>query len=435
MSVQIRLGPFEASASAWDAVVVDLGVERKFTVPGKTFAELKRMKNMVTYTMMLPVGQRRPKIAARKGYNSPRPVSVQKIETEPTKAEETIELSEGCRITKRKSVLYKAGPRTVALRDGMLSSNSFTYEDFMFSVGPFKCELKNFPAYPMWVYRVRTRSRGTTPVVEYFPAGHEELANALPLAQKDKAEIALAGYEKAVGEGYDFDCLAMMLATVKSYASAVNPERRMPRVAKATKAARDVILDKGACYGDLVEISTHIGEAYEAANMMDDAILMYHEALQYCLAKPDQVPSDGVGKAWLALGIALKRAGHLDAAEACYRHCFLEPVSSRGPQPLLDCVLKVYEQRARDDESNKLANELSRKIQTQSLLGASIRCAGCGYPDGKDKDELRELMRCSGCRLVLFCSKECQRAVWPRHKEECRQKMEEIERLRNGETI
>ncbi len=37
-------------------------------------------------------------------------------------------------------------------------------------------------------------------------------------------------------------------------------------------------------------------------------------------------------------------------------------------------------------------------------------CISCGKPAKQ---------RCSGCKSVYFCNKECQKASWPSHKGEC----------------
>ncbi|EJF62668.1 hypothetical protein DICSQDRAFT_169058 [Dichomitus squalens LYAD-421 SS1] len=43
-------------------------------------------------------------------------------------------------------------------------------------------------------------------------------------------------------------------------------------------------------------------------------------------------------------------------------------------------------------------------------------CFQCRQPPGTDV----QLKRCAGCADVVYCSKECQKAAWPKHKEICR---------------
>ena len=41
----------------------------------------------------------------------------------------------------------------------------------------------------------------------------------------------------------------------------------------------------------------------------------------------------------------------------------------------------------------------------------------CPLPDGKT--ERSKLMNCEECRSIYYCSRECQKAAWPSHKEYC----------------
>ncbi|RDX52778.1 hypothetical protein OH76DRAFT_1416471 [Lentinus brumalis] len=51
--------------------------------------------------------------------------------------------------------------------------------------------------------------------------------------------------------------------------------------------------------------------------------------------------------------------------------------------------------------------------------GAPTVNAYCEQCSRHDLDK-RECKRCGGCSTVLYCSKDCQRAAWPSHKEICR---------------
>ena len=35
---------------------------------------------------------------------------------------------------------------------------------------------------------------------------------------------------------------------------------------------------------------------------------------------------------------------------------------------------------------------------------------------GKRNDNKKQLKRCKGCSAVMYCSKECQKASWHKHK-------------------
>ncbi|TCD63309.1 hypothetical protein EIP91_005690 [Steccherinum ochraceum] len=49
---------------------------------------------------------------------------------------------------------------------------------------------------------------------------------------------------------------------------------------------------------------------------------------------------------------------------------------------------------------------------------SSSACAQCGAQKGSSTGE--ELLRCSRCKNVFYCSKECQKAAWKQHKSACR---------------
>ena len=49
-------------------------------------------------------------------------------------------------------------------------------------------------------------------------------------------------------------------------------------------------------------------------------------------------------------------------------------------------------------------------------------CANCG----KGEDESDSLKACTACKLVRYCSRECQKTHRPQHKRECRKRAKEI---------
>lgn len=64
-------------------------------------------------------------------------------------------------------------------------------------------------------------------------------------------------------------------------------------------------------------------------------------------------------------------------------------------------------------ERKKFGTFLQRKARYESDT-----CDGCGVKE--HTGHCGELLRCTKCRCALFCSRECQVAVWDSHKEFCR---------------
>ncbi|KAF9543138.1 hypothetical protein CPC08DRAFT_716792 [Agrocybe pediades] len=62
-----------------------------------------------------------------------------------------------------------------------------------------------------------------------------------------------------------------------------------------------------------------------------------------------------------------------------------------------------------------LKDESSRDYRHNARV--ALQCEHCGKKKGDDG--VTELKRCSGCYKVAFCSRECQLALWPKHKEDC----------------
>ena len=68
-----------------------------------------------------------------------------------------------------------------------------------------------------------------------------------------------------------------------------------------------------------------------------------------------------------------------------------------------------------------------KELRAKKLIDAinkdlTSRCSTCNKKKGGDLP----MMICSGCRVVSYCTKECQRAGWGSHKEICKQLKELI---------
>jgi hypothetical protein len=63
-------------------------------------------------------------------------------------------------------------------------------------------------------------------------------------------------------------------------------------------------------------------------------------------------------------------------------------------------------------------------------LAPGTVCDYCGRPE----EASRHLKNCDGCRAARYCGVACQTAAWPAHKEECRRRKAQRERI-TGVTI
>ncbi len=60
-------------------------------------------------------------------------------------------------------------------------------------------------------------------------------------------------------------------------------------------------------------------------------------------------------------------------------------------------------------------------------------CSQCGVKPTEDNGIV--LFRCSACRLLAYCSQECQLKNWPKHTEMCGKCTQEIKRMKRVEEI
>jgi hypothetical protein len=64
----------------------------------------------------------------------------------------------------------------------------------------------------------------------------------------------------------------------------------------------------------------------------------------------------------------------------------------------------------------------SSSAPTSSTSSASTSIVKVSNRSCLHCDKRGGIKQCSGCHGANFCSKECARAAWPNHKEECKRK-------------
>jgi len=109
-----------------------------------------------------------------------------------------------------------------------------------------------------------------------------------------------------------------------------------------------------------------------------------------------------------------------------------------GGKDALDAVRELFMKgyMAKDDYINILRayNDSQRTLCRSSTVQATnsiintmsdtLLCARCGEEEGDD-----DLKFCAGCKLVKYCSRECQSAHRPQHKKECKKRAAELHLL------
>ena len=64
-------------------------------------------------------------------------------------------------------------------------------------------------------------------------------------------------------------------------------------------------------------------------------------------------------------------------------------------------------------------------IPSETYINLETKCSNvCCFKSGKFK-------RCAGCRILRYCSNECQEHSWPKHKAVCKLLREHVKFLRD----
>ncbi|KAF8992051.1 hypothetical protein BDQ17DRAFT_1413515 [Cyathus striatus] len=102
---------------------------------------------------------------------------------------------------------------------------------------------------------------------------------------------------------------------------------------------------------------------------------------------------------------------YLDEEQAF--HNTMNPDPSSHPDP------DKYMKKLKDHAQQQRMLDRAKKYSGRQMALENDLCAHCtnrGNPT---------LKNCSGCRQIKYCSKECQKADWKRHKSECRSSLQE----------
>ena len=98
----------------------------------------------------------------------------------------------------------------------------------------------------------------------------------------------------------------------------------------------------------------------------------------------------------------------------------MDDVRRRLPRQALDNAAQrehKFKRRRRRKCRNKFALRVAiADLEDKQPTGKiSQECAMCGVPEAIDG----KLKRCSGCYMTRYCSTDCQRLHWQKHKQEC----------------
>jgi ankyrin repeat protein len=245
---------------------------------------------------------------------------------------------------------------------------------------------------------VNFSSKGTSCLQLAAATGNHELVSLLLTAGADKEVTTQeGGTALIIAAQYDRDkCVERLLtAGADKEATLVNGMTALSMASqlghkKCVKLLLTADVDK--------EAKTHQG----ATSVIIAAQHGHNNCLELLLnagCKVNALSSQGIS----ALLMAVKK-GHIDCVRTLVR-CGADVLIKIDWHALDDVADYIH------DADSSIAEEL--KAALRSPAEKRRRCAQC------DKTTSEKLQKCSACRKVYYCNRECQVAHWKRHKPAC----------------
>lgn len=111
--------------------------------------------------------------------------------------------------------------------------------------------------------------------------------------------------------------------------------------------------------------------------------------------------------------IAIMKPGVEDLAQTL-ASAFFDPYA----HPITRISSTKADSRPQDfiELAKELVADYDKKKEPGSSKDTTPTCKGCGSKEGKNSQELKS---CAKCKRAKYCSRECQKSDWKKHKTAC----------------
>lgn len=169
--------------------------------------------------------------------------------------------------------------------------------------------------------------------------------------------------------------------------------------------------------GFILEMGTYLG----CCNEFELLCLEYDEAIAFAERQPNHEKSTNFMSLLNSSGLAYKtirqyklsRESYEKAASYAKDHPQLAPVIKRNLH-LLNDAEKTSKLGTKEAEVHLVKDRLKQVEGHMRDAGVLLldECEGCGKQE-------KGMANCSACKKVKYCSRECQKQHWSKHKQHC----------------